>query len=71
MSIVPTGAAEVANIFAQHRASHNAPVRSLQVVGAAEFFRLPIVEAKAAVLHFLPIHVGGKEAGYDVEQDGA
>ena len=29
------------------------------------------MEAKAAVLHFLPIHVGGKEAEYEVEQDGA
>ena len=37
----------------------------------AEFFWLPIVEAKAAVLHFLPIHVDGNEEGYKVEQDGA
>ena len=29
------------------------------------------MEAKAAVLHFLPIHVDGKEAGYEVEEDGA
>ena len=29
------------------------------------------MEAKAAVLHFLPIHVDGNEEGYKVEQDGA
>ena len=34
MSMVPTGATEVANILAQHRASHNAPVSGLQVVRA-------------------------------------
>ena len=37
----------------------------------AEFFWLPIVEAKAAVLHFLPVHVEGNEKRCKVEQNGA
>jgi len=71
VSFVPTGAAEAADELAQHRASHDSPVPGLQVVRAAEFFWLPVMEAKAAVLHFLPVHVEGDEERYKVEQNGA
>ena len=41
------------------------------IISPVEILRLSIVEAQTAVLHFLPIHVGGKEAGYEVDRDGA
>jgi len=66
VSVVPSSTAEVTNKLAQHRASHNAPVPGLQVVRAAELFWLPIMVAEAAVLHFLPIHVDGKDEKYKV-----
>jgi len=66
VSVVPSSTAEVTNKLAQHRASHNTPVPGLQVVRAAELFRLPIMVAEAAVLHFLPIHVDGKDEKYKV-----
>jgi len=66
VSVVPSSTAEVTNKLAQHRASHNAPIPGLQVVRAAELFWLPIMVAEAAVLHFLPIHVDGKDEKYKV-----
>ena len=91
VSIVSTGAADVADELPEDRASHDAAISGLQVVRAgqnsseiafwevkkclsklqhspvstktlpAEFFRLAIVEAETAVLHFSSVHDEGKE----------
>jgi len=55
---ITSSSTDVADKLAQHWTSHHPAVAGLQVVRAVEFIRLSIVEAQAAVLHFLSIHVG-------------
>ena len=102
MSIVSTGAADVADEPPEDRASHDAAISGLQVVRAgqnnstkfgnsilggeevlsilqhskkktlpAEFFRLAIVEAETAVLHFSSVHDEGEGIIQEVEDDDA
>jgi len=56
---VAGGSTDVADKLAKNWTGHDLPVTSLQVVRAVEILRLSIVEAQAAVLRFLSVHVSG------------